>query len=159
MNLLETILEQMSSVNKAQRKFIVVVLTSLMCLRGKANFRNLSRYSDYNEKTYSRGFKRDFDFVKFNQLSLNQISIHDNTLMGVIKSAWLFHYFYAALATVSQYSFHLLFALTTRKANIESALAAFHQAPDNFRRSWITYRWKRTISPEPIGSSFSIAVL
>jgi len=33
MNLLETILEKMSSVNKAQRKFIVVVLTSLMCLR------------------------------------------------------------------------------------------------------------------------------
>lgn len=64
----------MSSVNKAQRKFIIVVLMNLMRLRGKANYRNLSRYSAYHEKTYSRWFKRDFDFVKFNQLSLNHLT-------------------------------------------------------------------------------------
>jgi hypothetical protein len=41
-----------------------------MCLRGKANFRNLSRYSKVSEKTYSRGFRRQFDFVEFNRLTL-----------------------------------------------------------------------------------------
>ncbi|BAP55652.1 hypothetical protein THII_1355 [Thioploca ingrica] len=80
MSLLETILEPMSNVNKAQRQFIVVVLTSLMCLRGKANFRNLSRYSDYHEKTYSRGFRRDFDLVKFNQFGLSQINLSTSRL-------------------------------------------------------------------------------
>jgi hypothetical protein len=89
MKLLETILEQMSSVNKAQRKFVMVVLTSLMCLRGKANFRNLSRYSDLNEKTYSRGFRRDFDFVKFNQLSLDQINLSDHMLVAAMDCSFI----------------------------------------------------------------------
>ena len=75
MEILETILGQISSVNKAYRNFIAVVLMNLMCVRGKANFRNLSRYGDYHEKTYSRWFKRDFDFVKFNQLSLKHLTV------------------------------------------------------------------------------------
>lgn len=89
MNLLETILEKMSSVNKAQRQFLIVVLTSLMCLRGKANFRNLSRYSDYHEKTYSRWFRRDFDFVRFNQLGLSQINLIDQTLVAAIDCSFI----------------------------------------------------------------------
>ena len=64
MEMLESILLQMSNVKKAQRNFIIALLMNLMCVRGKANFRNLSRYSDYHEKTYSRWFRRDFDFVK-----------------------------------------------------------------------------------------------
>jgi len=89
MNLLETILEQMSSDRYAQRQFLVVVLTSLMCLRNKANFRNLSRYSDYHEKTYSRGFRRDFDFVKFNQLSLSQIRSSGHTLIAAVDCRFI----------------------------------------------------------------------
>lgn len=50
MKILETILGQMSSINKAQRNFMAAVLMNLMCVRGKANFRNLSRYSNYHEK-------------------------------------------------------------------------------------------------------------
>ena len=89
MSLLETILESMSSVNKAQRQFIVVVLMGLMCLRGKANFRNLSRYSDYHEKTYSRGFRRDFDFVEFNQFGLSQINLSGQTLIAAIDCSFI----------------------------------------------------------------------
>jgi hypothetical protein len=89
MNLLETILEPMSNVNQAQRQFIVVVLTSLMCLRGKANFRNLSRYSDYHEKTYSRGFRRDFDFVKFNPFGLSQINLSGQTLIAAMDCSFI----------------------------------------------------------------------
>jgi hypothetical protein len=58
MSIIETVLRQMSSVSTPQRKFMTVLLTAWMCLRGKANFRNLSRYSDRHEKTYSRGFRR-----------------------------------------------------------------------------------------------------
>ena len=35
MKILETILEQMSSINKAQRNFMAAVLMNLMCVRGK----------------------------------------------------------------------------------------------------------------------------
>jgi hypothetical protein len=44
-----------------------------MYLPGKANFRNLSRYSELHEKTYSRGFRRSFNFVEFNRLSLAEV--------------------------------------------------------------------------------------
>jgi len=89
MNLLETILEQMSSVKKAQRKFLIIVLTSFMCLRGKANFRFFRRYSDYHEKTFSRGFRRDFDFVKFNQLGISQICHQEQTLIAAIDCSFI----------------------------------------------------------------------
>ena len=67
--------------------------------------------------------------------------------------------FQTALASFSQYSFHPLFARTLLQANIESALGAFHQAPDNLRRSFLTYRWALSTSPEPMGSPFSFQLL
>jgi putative transposase len=39
-----------------------------MRLRGRANFRNFSRYRDYHEKTFSRWYRQSFNFVEFNRL-------------------------------------------------------------------------------------------
>ncbi|RCV88733.1 hypothetical protein DU506_14225 [Vreelandella rituensis] len=69
MEIVNTVLQQMSSLKKPQRRFIRVLLPLLMCLRGRVNFRNLSRYSDYHEKTFSRWYRRAFDFTEFNRLS------------------------------------------------------------------------------------------
>ncbi len=44
MTLVDVVLSRLSSVAKPQSKFEIILLTTLMCLRGKANFRNLSRY-------------------------------------------------------------------------------------------------------------------
>ncbi|MDR5900496.1 hypothetical protein QC823_16185, partial [Halomonas vilamensis] len=74
MEIVNTVLQQMSSLNKPQRRFILVLLPLLMCLRGRVNFRNLSRYSDYHEKTFSRWYRRDFDFTEFNRLSLRPLN-------------------------------------------------------------------------------------
>jgi len=73
MPLRDTVLQKMSTVLKPQRTFLMVILTTLMYLPGKANFRNLGRYSELHEKTYSRGFRRSFDFVEFNRLSLAEV--------------------------------------------------------------------------------------
>jgi len=89
MNQIKLILAQMSNVYKPQRQFFLALMTTLMCFRGKANFRNLSRYSDYNEKTYSRWFRRDFDFVDFNKISLAEISNSDNTLIAAIDCSFV----------------------------------------------------------------------
>jgi hypothetical protein len=69
MEIVKPILQQMSNVTQPQVKFMLVLLPLLVCLRGRANFRNLSRYSDYHEKTFSRWYRRHFDFVEFNRLS------------------------------------------------------------------------------------------
>jgi len=42
-------------------------------MSGRVNFSNLSRYSDYSEKTYSRNFRRSFDFTQFNSLAIKQV--------------------------------------------------------------------------------------
>ena len=81
MEIVKTVLQQMSNVTKPQRKFMQVLLPLLMCLRGRANFRNLSRYSDYHEKTFSRWYRRDFDFVEFNRLSLLPLNQETETTL------------------------------------------------------------------------------
>jgi hypothetical protein len=60
-------LEKMSGIAKPQKKFLVTLFLTILLMRGKVNFRNMSRYSDLNEKTYSRQFRKAFDFADFNK--------------------------------------------------------------------------------------------
>lgn len=89
MEIVKTILQQMSNVTKPQRKFMQALLPLLMCWRGRANFRNLSRYSDYHEKTFSRWYRSDFDFVEFNRLSLQPISEAETTLIAATDCSFI----------------------------------------------------------------------
>ncbi|CDH43094.1 MAG: transposase [Candidatus Competibacteraceae bacterium] len=89
MLLIDTVLKKMSTVLKPQRTFLIVVLTTLMYLPGKANFRNLSRYSGLHEKTYSRGFRRPFNFVEFNRLSLAETLTHNSTFAVAIDATFI----------------------------------------------------------------------
>jgi hypothetical protein len=60
-------LEKMIGVAKPQKKFLVSLFLTILLMRGKVNFRNMSRYSDLNEKSYSRQFRKPFDFADFNK--------------------------------------------------------------------------------------------
>lgn len=73
MNITDTILEKMSDLFKSQRKFIATVLTTIMLMRGKINFGNLSRYSDLSEKTFSRQFRNPFYFAQFNRIGIEMV--------------------------------------------------------------------------------------
>ena len=44
-----------------------------MCLRGRATYSNLSRYSELSEKTYRRWFGKKLDFIEFNRLGIHEI--------------------------------------------------------------------------------------
>jgi hypothetical protein len=72
-NLTDTILEKMSNVFKPQRKFVSVLLTTIMLMRGKINYRNLSRYCDLSEKTFSRQFGNPFYFGEFNRIGTEMV--------------------------------------------------------------------------------------
>lgn len=89
MLLIDAVLKKMSTVLKPQRTFLIVVLTTLMYLPGKVNFRNLSRYSELHEKTYSREFRRPFDFVEFNRLSLAETLTHNSTFAVAIDASFI----------------------------------------------------------------------
>lgn len=89
MEIVNTVLQKMSSVKKPQRRFMLMLLPLLLCLRGRANFRNLSRYSPYHEKSFSRWYRRDFDFTEFNRLSLLPLSEEDATLIAATDCSFI----------------------------------------------------------------------
>ena len=66
MDIVTTVLDQMPDISRPQSKFMVELLRLFLYFRGKANFRNFSRYSLYCEKTFSRWFRKNFDFIGFN---------------------------------------------------------------------------------------------
>ena len=43
------------------------MFATILALRGRVNFRNLSRYCDYSERTIARQFRRRFDWPDFHQ--------------------------------------------------------------------------------------------
>ena len=58
---------------KPQQKFFMHFLGLLLMLPGHATFRNLSRYSPYQEKTFARWYAKDFDFVALNKAAITEV--------------------------------------------------------------------------------------
>jgi hypothetical protein len=54
MTMVQEILQQMPTVSKPQAKFLETLFAAILALRGRVNFRNLSRYCDYCERTIAR---------------------------------------------------------------------------------------------------------
>ena len=63
-------LNQLPGLAKPQRKFIAALLATILALRGRVNYRNLARYGDYSERTYSRQFQGPFPWLEFHAKTL-----------------------------------------------------------------------------------------
>lgn len=67
MTIVSDILKQMPAVRQPQRKFLLVLFTTILALRGRVTGRNLSRYCAYSERTIARQFRETFDWPEFHQ--------------------------------------------------------------------------------------------
>jgi len=67
MTIVNDILRQMPGLGQPQRKFLATLFVTILVLRGRVNFRNLSRYCDYAERTIARQFRAPFDWPDFHQ--------------------------------------------------------------------------------------------
>ena len=67
MTIVNDILKQMPGLGQPQRKFLATLFFTILVLRGRVNFRNLSRYCDYAELTIARQFREPFDWPDFHQ--------------------------------------------------------------------------------------------
>src|SRR5262245_1354849 len=65
MTIATDILQQMPAVRQPQRKFLAVLFATILALRGRVNFRNLSRYCEYSERTMARQFRAAFAWADF----------------------------------------------------------------------------------------------
>lgn len=50
MKLVYEILEKMKSIRKPQKKFMEILITTMLSMYGRVNFRNMARYAPYHEK-------------------------------------------------------------------------------------------------------------
>ncbi len=74
MRLLQSVLPGLRQTKQPQRKFLAHLFGLLLMLPGHATFRNLSRYSSYDERTFSRWYARDFDFVSLNKAAIMHVT-------------------------------------------------------------------------------------
>jgi hypothetical protein len=83
MRLLHSVLPTLRHTKKSQQKFVAHLLGLLLMLPGHATFRNLSRYSSYHERTLTRWYARDFDFVSLNKAAISHVipPAHDQALV------------------------------------------------------------------------------
>jgi hypothetical protein len=85
MTIVHEILQQMPGLGQPQRKFLATLFVTILVLRGRVNFRNLSRYCAYAERTIARQFREPFDWPDFHQRVLRMaldprselVSAHD----------------------------------------------------------------------------------
>lgn len=83
MRLLQSVMSRINEINKPQRKFLTHLMEVLLMVPGHATFRNLSRYSHYDEKTFARWYARDIDFVSLNKAAISEVipSEHEQALV------------------------------------------------------------------------------
>jgi DDE superfamily endonuclease len=67
MTIVNDLLKQMPGLGQPQRKFLTTLFVTILVLRGRVNFRNLSRYCGYSERTIARQFREPFDWPAFHQ--------------------------------------------------------------------------------------------
>jgi hypothetical protein len=67
MTIINDILKQMPGLGQPQRKFLAMLFVTILGLRGRVNFHNLSRYCDYAERALARQFWEPFDWPDFQQ--------------------------------------------------------------------------------------------
>jgi hypothetical protein len=67
MPIVNDILKQMPAGSQPQRKFLATLFATILTLRGRINFRNLSRYCGYSERTIARQFRVSFAWPDFHQ--------------------------------------------------------------------------------------------
>jgi hypothetical protein len=65
------ILNRIPGITKPQRKFLAILFHAILATHSKINFLNLARHSSLHEKTFRRQFRKDFDFPRFNQLTID----------------------------------------------------------------------------------------
>jgi len=89
MNFLNSILLQISEISKPRFKFMVTLFKTILAVPSKITFRNLSRYCNLSEKTFSRNFRKTFDFLQLNLNLLKNVIDRTATLILAIDCTFI----------------------------------------------------------------------
>ena len=87
--LINKLLEKQIEIAKPQKKFLVTLFLTILLMRGRVNFRNMSRYSELNEKTYSRQYRKSFDFAMFNKNIIEEVIPSHHEKIGAMDASFV----------------------------------------------------------------------
>jgi AraC-like DNA-binding protein len=66
MTVVTEILNGLPNINKPQQKFLAILFSTMLVCHSAINFLSLSRHSALSERTFRRGFRREFEFARLN---------------------------------------------------------------------------------------------
>ncbi len=89
---METIIEKIlrkMKVSAHSFRFLAHLFPIFLCFQGKANFRNLARYSPFDERTFSRNFRKSFAHETFNQHLLEELPYSSLPLLLALDPSFI----------------------------------------------------------------------
>lgn len=89
MTIVPAILKQMPKVRQPQRKFLATLFATILVVRGRINFRNLSRSCDYSERTMARQFRTPFDWPEFHPHVLTAALVPGSDLISAQDASFI----------------------------------------------------------------------
>jgi len=76
MRIIKQTLDKITELKRPIKKFLLEMVSTILSVPGKINFRNLSRYCNYHEKSISRNFKtQEVNFPNLNQDAIKNVGI------------------------------------------------------------------------------------
>ena len=89
MTMIEAIVGKIPKLAKPRRKFLVMVMRTILMMRGRVNYTNLSRYSEYSERTFRRQYVKPMDFGEVNHLIVSELKMEEQTLVLAMDATFL----------------------------------------------------------------------
>jgi len=88
MKLIKMILKEMINVSKPQKQFFELLMSTIVSMYGRVNFRGLARWSGMSEKSFRRWFKKVFDFSQFNSRAIDKVVTKDSELIAAFDQSF-----------------------------------------------------------------------
>jgi len=89
MKILEQALNKINSINKKQKDFFVILVQGLIGIAGKRTFRNLARYMQIAEHTFSRQMAKALDFIGLNTEMIKATRNEGDVLIGAHDASFV----------------------------------------------------------------------
>ncbi|KAM3090147.1 transposase, partial [Phormidesmis sp. 146-12] len=86
--IVQSLLTKVGVFRKPQLQALTTLFATILIACGKVNFTNLSRYSDFSERTYRRFFDQSFDFAAFNA-EVVKAAIADQAMIAVMDCSFI----------------------------------------------------------------------
>ena len=89
MEIVQSLLTKVGVFRKPQLQALTTLFATIVIACGKVNFTNLSRYSDFSERTYRRFFDQSFDFAAFNAEVVKAAIAENQGLIAVMDCSFI----------------------------------------------------------------------